>query len=673
MDIQSARKAVDAQQFKLLVDAVSDYAIFLLDPDGNIASWNSGAERIKGYEADDIIGTHFSVFYTAEDLAQNKPSDELKTATLLGRCEDEGWRIRKDGSRFWANVVITALTDDSGRSLGFAKVTRDLTQRKRQEEQLRLSHDQLEERVIARTLELSALTEKLGRSEARCRAIIDALSVMVWSSDGTGNQRNSTPPWHIFTGQTEEVARGWGWIKAMPEGDQNRVERLFRNGFNDVKAFDVECRVRRADGILRNFAIYAAPVLSESGQLTEWTGVCMDITERKNLEEQVRQSQKMQAIGQLASGIAHDFNNYLTVISGYIAMLRDEIPPDLPQTASIFAISDAAEKAARLTRQLLLFSRQSIVEREAVDVNAIINNTEFLLRRLIGENVQLTILLDPDAKPVYADIAQLEQVIINLAVNARDAMAEGGELTIATKNVELDEAYVNTHVEVEAGRHTLITVSDNGIGMTPDVRSRIFEPFFTTKQPGKGTGLGLSVVHGIVKQWNGKIGAYSESGLGTTIKIYFPAIEVEVVHKVEIMGPAIIGSANETILLVEDEDAVRSFAALVLRKCGYNVLLAANAEEAVEVARAMDGKLNLLITDVVLPAMSGPKLAQKLLARNPHIGVLYSSGYTDDAVVRHGILNAEVAFLQKPYTPTALLRKTREVLDCLSKSGNSDA
>ena len=488
--------------------------------------------------------------------------------------------------------------------------------------------------------------------------------MIVWNCDTTGNERQATPPWHIFTGQTEEDARGWGWLRSLHENDRVRVEKLFRESFQTTTSFNVECRVRRADGGLRDFAIYAAPVKAENGCVMEWSGVCMDITERKSLEEQFRQSQKMQAIGQLASGIAHDFNNFLTVITGYSEILREEITNDGPQSTSISAISDAAERAAGLTRQLLVFSRQSIVERKAVNLNSVIGNTELIIRRLIGENIRFTLLLDSNIKPVYADQTELEQVLINLAVNARDAMPEGGELTIATQNVILDEAYVNTHVEVESGQHTLLTVSDNGVGMPPDVRSRIFEPFFTTKQPGKGTGLGLSVVHGIVKQWNGKIGAYSELGFGTTIKIYLPAIDAQVADRIAIRDLAANTIATETILLVEDEEAVRNFAALALRKGGYKVLPAANAEEALEVARKADGKFNLLITDVVLPTMSGPRLAQELLALNPGLAILYSSGYTDDAIVRHGILHAAVAFLQKPYTPTALIRKTREVLDC---------
>ena len=632
----------------------------------------SAPSRIKGYEALDVIGKHFSLFYTPEDLAANKPSAALETARTNGRYEDEGvGASEKMASRFWANVVITSLTNQSGRNAGFAKVTRDLTQRKQQEEQLRTSHDLLEQRVFERTRELSKLTEQLSRSESRCRAIIDALSVIVWNSDTTGNERQATPPWHIFTGQTEQEACGWGWLSALHDDDRAPVEKLFREAFQATKPFNVECRVRRADGGLRNIAIYAAPVKADNGCVSEWTGVCMDITERKSLEEQFRQSQKMQAIGQLASGIAHDFNNFLTVISGYSEMLREEVSQDSPQSASIFAISDAAERAARLTRQLLVFSRQSIVERKAVNINSVIGNTELILRRLIGENIRLSLLPDSNIKPIYADQTQLEQVLINLAVNARDAMPEGGDLTIATKNVVLDEAYVNTHVEVEAGQHTLLTVSDNGIGMSPDVRSRIFEPFFTTKQPGKGTGLGLSVVHGIVKQWNGKIGAYSELGLGTTIKIYLPAIDAQVENQTNVRELAAITQATETILLVEDENTVRHFATLALRKGGYTVLPAANAEEALEVAREADGKFNLLITDVVLPTMSGPKLAQEILALNPRIGILYSSGYTDDAIVRHGILHAEVAFLPKPYTPTALIRKTREVLDCLASRAKS--
>jgi PAS domain S-box-containing protein len=418
---------------------------------------------------------------------------------------------------------------------------------------------------------------------------------------------------------------------------------------------------RRKDGKLYTEEMIVTPVRDAGSNVTHFTATKQDVTERKTLEAQLHQASKMEAVGRLAGGVAHDFNNLLTVINGYSELLQERLASDAKSSTFVNEIYDAGQRAASLTRQLLAFSRRQVLAPQVLSLNAVVSNLEKMLKRLIGEDIKLNTLLDPSLHHAKADPGQIEQVIMNLAVNARDAMPTGGLLTIETRNVELDEGYASSHPSVTPGPHVMLAVGDTGVGMTRETMARIFEPFFTTKEIGKGTGLGLATVYGIVKQSGGSIWVYSEPDQGTVFKVYFPVIsESPAAEQAEAGTDS--SSGSETILVVEDEEAVRSLVRIALVSGGYQVLETPDAEGALVTCAHHAGPIHLLLTDVVMPQMSGPVVASKVAALRPGIRVLYMSGYTDDAVVRHGVLTQEMPFIQKPFSPAALRKKIREVL-----------
>src|SRR5438270_9200997 len=395
-------------------------------------------------------------------------------------------------------------------------------------------------------------------------------------------------------------------------------------------------------------------------------GIARDITERKHLEDQLRQSQKMEAIGQLAGGVAHDFNNLLTAINGYSSLALQRIDDNHPLRSYLEEIKKAGDRAANLTRQLLAFGRKQILQPLPINLNDVVTDMNKMLRRLIGEDIQLTAKLDLSLERIKADPGQIEQVLVNLVVNARDAMPQGGNLTIETATVELGQEYAGRHMGVLPGQYVMLAVSDTGTGMDEATQARIFDPFFTTKEKGKGTGLGLSTVYGIVKQSNGYVFVQSEVGAGTTFYVYLPRVE----DTAEELTPALPAQSEaggcETVLLVEDEESVRELVRLTLASRGYQVLEAENGECGLRIAESFKEHIDILITDVVMPGIGGRELARKLLLLRPGISVLYLSGYTEDAVVTRGALGPRTAFLQKPFTLQNLAKKVREVL--LSRS-----
>jgi two-component system cell cycle sensor histidine kinase/response regulator CckA len=440
----------------------------------------------------------------------------------------------------------------------------------------------------------------------------------------------------------------------QPEDRAKLIETVSKQG--SVRDFEFSFRTKSGEN---RTALESAEVIEVAGQQCLFA-IFKDITERKVLEKQLRQAQKMEAIGQLTGGIAHDFNNLLSVIMGYCEILENQLPPHNPLQKECEQIKKAGERAASLTRQLLAFSRQQILEPRVIDLNAAVIEMEIMLRRLIGSDIDFSTVLEPSLGSVKADRGQIEQVIMNLAVNARDAMPKGGRLTIETANVELDEEYVRRHSGQLPGSYVVLSVSDTGIGMNAEIQARIFDPFFTTKGLGKGTGLGLSTVYGVVRQSGGHIWVYSEPGHGTTFKIYLPRVEEPVTLEKPSTGEARPLGGAETILLVEDEEALRVLTRRFLTESGYTVLEAEHPDIAIQFARQHSGPIHLLLTDVVLPGMNGPALVETVTQLRPHLRVLYMSGYT--GFTHRELLDFDATLLAKPFTRESLLRKLHEVL-----------
>ena len=491
----------------------------------------------------------------------------------------------------------------------------------------------------------------------------DAIPVMLRFAGTDAECFHFNRPWLEFRGRSLEQEISNGWAEGVHADDRQRCLDTYRAAFRKRRPFQVEYRLRRADGTYRWVLDSGSPWFTADGGFEGFVCSTSDITEAVKLERQLQQTQKMEAIGHLAGGVAHDFNNLLTVITGYSEMLMAHFGPQDPMRDLLAEIHQAGERAGALTRQLLAFSRKQVLEPKVLDLNAEVADTEKMLRRLIGEDIILTTKLDPTLAPVKVDPGQMQQVLMNLAVNARDALPQGGRLTVETGNVTLDEAYARTHPYVRPGAYSMLAVSDTGTGMDEATKARVFEPFFTTKGPGKGTGLGLATVYGIVKQSGGSVEVYSEPGRGATFKMYFPQVRERVSSGKSSHGLRTMPRGSETVLLVEDEGAVRALARHVLQSCGYTVLEASNGKEAVQLAGSYQGPIDLLVSDVVMPYLGGRQLAERLAALRPGLQALFLSGYTDDAVVRHGVLEESFAFLQKPFTTTGLALKVREVLD----------
>ncbi|HZI21844.1 MAG TPA: MASE1 domain-containing protein [Gemmatimonadales bacterium] len=507
----------------------------------------------------------------------------------------------------------------------------------------------------------------LREANASLRAVIESSPLAIYTLDGTSTVRSWNRAAEALYGwrADEVVGRPLPTIGHDREDHLQLRERVLRG----ETLRGVEVSRRRKDGSPVTLSLSVAPVYDAAGQVTGMLSIAADLTELRQLEVQYRQAQKMEAVGRLAGGIAHDFNNLLTAILGTTSLLLEDLGPEARVRPDIQEIEKAAKQAAGLTRQLLIFSRQQVLEPRVLDVNALVGDLERMLRRLIGEDIELRTTLDAGLGAVRADPGQLEQAIVNLVVNARDAMPQGGRLTIETANAELDQGYVGSHTPAQPGPYVLLAVSDTGVGMDVQTQARLFEPFFTTKEPGRGTGLGLATVYGIVKQSGGYIWAYSELGRGSTFKMYLPRVAATPETLAAAPAVAPLARGSETILVVEDQEEVRKLAQRVLETRGYTVLTAADGHEALAVAARYAQRIDLLVTDVVMPRINGRELALRIAAVRRNLPVLYVSGYTGEAIREHGLLEPGVAFLQKPFTADALAGKVREVLDAAQRSG----
>ena len=642
VDVTEQRKAERAvrasdERFRFVARATND-VIWDWDLKTSSLVWNDAVETVFGHPQSEI---HPEVKWWYDHI---HPEDRERVTTGIHRVIDQGGEAWRDQYRYLCADGGYATVVDRG------FIARDLRG--------------IAVRMIGAMTDVTERTRSEGEIRVQAQ-LLNAVQQAVVATDPAG----VVTFWNEFA----EELYGWSQAEAIGKPLQEVVPAPYMRDHGaeimgraaEGKSWTGEFLVWRKDGKTFPALLTSSPILDGKGVMLGLVCVSIDLTERRSLEEQFRQSQKMDAVGRLAGGIAHDFNNLLTVIRLNTELILEGFDSTDPRSEDVKQIRSAADRAATLTRQLLAFSRKQILQPRVLDMNAVVANLEPMFRRLIGEDIVITCASRARGYLV-ADPGQMEQVLVNLVVNARDAMAEGGRITIETSNAELDEHYSSEHSPVVPGRYIMLAVGDTGIGMDRDTREHAFDPFFTTKEAGKGTGLGLATVYGIVKQSGGYVWIYSERGKGTTIKLYFPEVSAAAAFTSAGEGALMAKETrrgSETILLVEDEEAVRSLACRILEKQGYRVLPAQHGRAAMDIATSNDSHIDLVLTDIVMPGMNGRGLVERLSAIRPSIKSLYMSGYTDDDIVRRGFVEPSKAFLQKPFTSDALLKTVRKVLD----------
>jgi PAS domain S-box-containing protein len=592
--------------------------------------------EMLGYTREELASIPWDRITYPDDLPKDA---EVMEALLSGAKDTDRWDkrfIRKDGSVLNATIAIKAVRDEAGGLRYTTAVIQDMTTRALAEQALR-------------------------RSEERYRDLIENAHDIIYSHDMEGNYLTVNSAVEHITGYTLEEALRMNIKDTVVPEELPRVEEMIRRKLQGEQMTAYELNIRAKDGRIVTVEVNTRIVYRDHEPIAV-QGIARDITGRKRLEEQLQQAQKLESVGRLAGGIAHDFNNMLTAINGYSDLALRRIRPDDPVRSYIEEIKKAGERSALLTNQLLAFSRRQILHPQMVRINDVINDTANMLKRLIGEDIELETHLKPTVGSIKFDTGQLAQILMNLAVNARDAMPDGGKLTVETSNIFIDPQYASSHVGLLPGAYVMLSMSDTGTGIPQDIQERIFEPFFTTKGVGKGTGLGLATVYGIVRQSGGGIFVYSEEGHGSTFKIYIPRVADEAVQETLASPPQRLAVGSETILLAEDEELVRSLSRKILEACGYRVIEACDGVEALEIL-ARDEEIDLLLTDLIMPRMGGRELAERLQAVRPELPILFASGYTDEAIVRHGVLDSSTNFIQKPFTIDDVARKVRDMLD----------
>ncbi|MDZ4258671.1 MAG: PAS domain S-box protein [Gemmatimonadales bacterium] len=616
-------------ELKATLDAIPDL-LFEVGLDGRYYAYHSlgtdlaPPEKFLGKMVSDVLPP------SAADVCMAA----LREANEKGLSIGKHFELQLPHGRSWFEFTVSRKFAAAGQEPRFIVLLRDITERIRAEAEIRLQSAAL-------------------NAAANPIVITDRSGTIVWINAAFTK----------CTGYGAGEAIGMNPRDLVKSGVHDRA--FYKNLWDTVLAGNVwhgEMTNRRKDGSLYPEDQTITPVKDDHGEVTHFIAIKQDLTEEKQLRTQFLQAQKMESVGRLAAGIAHDLNNLLTVINATADLASTTLSEDDPLRTDLQDIHRAGDRAAALTRQLLAFSRKEIVKPDVLDLSTVVADLQGMLPRLIGEDIGVVVVPAKELGSVLADRGQIEQVILNLAVNARDAMPTGGTLTITTQDVELDEAFAARHPSVVSGPHVMLAVSDTGVGMDEATRMRIWEPFFTTKEPGKGTGLGLSTVYGIVKQSGGSIWVDSELGRGTTFTIYLPRVE-KVAQQRQPTRSAMPVHGTETILIVDDEEALRRVATRIVESAGYTVLTAANGGEALRLLECHDGPVHLMLTDVVMPGMSGTDLAARIVDTRPQMKVLYTSGYTDDAILQRGVLNAAMHFIHKPYTMAELTRKVREVLD----------